>query len=269
MAGCDSDSPSLAPVIVAMGFSAFVTQVVMMRELVSVLAGNELIYGVVLGTWLLLTGMGSWTGITAGRLRWGLHLFLAAQVFVAVLPVVSVFVLRTLRNVVFLRGAALGVTETVIVCLVCLAPYCLLIGYLLALASALVPGGEEARGISRVYFLDCVGGGIAGLLFSFVLVIWLDHFQILYIAAAVTLLCIVRVAWQWGRRLVAAAAIVMGCLGLALLLAVGSRPVYGSRPVLAADRRVPGPVALRQSGRDAAGRAIQLHRERCGLVHHA
>ena len=105
---------------------------------------------------------------------------------------------------VFVRGAALGVTETVIVCVACLAPYCLLIGYLLALASALVPAGKEARGIGRVYFLDCVGGVIAGLAFSFVLVIWLDHFQILYVAAAVNLVCGVLAAWQFGRRCIAA-----------------------------------------------------------------
>ena len=131
------------------------------------MAGNELIYGIVLGAWLLLTGLGSWLGMTAGRLRRGLDVFLVAQVLVAVLPAVGVFLLRTLRNVVFLRGAALGVTETVIVCVVCLAPYCLLIGYLLALASALVPAGKEARGIGRVYFLDCVGGVVAGLVVQF------------------------------------------------------------------------------------------------------
>ena len=61
----------------------------MMRELVSVLAGNELIYGIVLGAWLLLTGLGSWLGMTAGRLRRGLDVFLVAQVLVAMLPAVS------------------------------------------------------------------------------------------------------------------------------------------------------------------------------------
>ena len=179
-----------APVIVGLGFSAFVTQVVMMRELVSVLAGNELIYGIVLGDVAALDRIGLVAGHD-GRSApsRAAACFSRRRYAVAVLPVVSVFLLRTLRNVVFLRGAALGVTETVIVCVVCLAPYCLLIGYLLALASALVPGGKEARGIGRVYFLDCVGGVIAGLVFSFVLVIWLDHFQILYVAAAVNSCC--------------------------------------------------------------------------------
>ena len=46
----------------------------------------------------------------------------------------DVFLLRWLRNVVFLRGAEVGVTETVASCFVLLAPYCLVTGYVLTVA---------------------------------------------------------------------------------------------------------------------------------------
>ncbi len=210
----------LAPVVIALGHSAFVTQVVLMRELVSVLAGNELIFGVVLGAWLLLTGLGSRLGTCSGRLRGELGVFLAAQLAVAAWPIVAVFLLRTLRNELFLRGAALGVTQSVIVCVACLAPYCLLMGYLLVSASALMSAGREARGIGRVYFLDCVGGVLAGVVFSFVLVRWLDHFQTLYLAAAVSLVGAAWAAWRSGYRGVAVASTVTGVCGLAVLVAV-------------------------------------------------
>jgi len=227
----------LSAAVAALGFSAFVTQVVLMRELVSVLAGNELIYGIVLGVWLLLTGLGSWLGMTAGRLRRGLDVFLAAQLLVAVLPIAEVFLLRTLRNVVFVRGAAVGVTETVVVCLVLLAPYCLLIGYLLTLASGVVPAEKEAEGIGKVYFLDSVGGVAAGLAFSFVLVIWLDHFQILYVAAALSLACAVLAAWHFRRRILLAAGVVLGIVLLAVaglwnLDDVSARILYRPQPIV-------------------------------------
>ncbi len=209
---------TLSAAVAALGFSAFVTQVVVMRELVSVLAGNELIYGIVLGVWLLLTGLGSWLGRTAGRLRRGLDLFHAAQLLVAVVPIAEVFLLRTLRNAIFVRGAAVGVTETVTVCLVLLAPYCLLVGYLLALASRLVATDKEARGIGEVYFLDSVGGVAAGLAFSFVLVLWLDHFQILYVAAALSLACATLAAWQSRQRILLAASILSA---IALVVVAG------------------------------------------------
>jgi len=191
--------------IAGLGFSAFLTQVTLMRELVTVFAGNELIYGIVLGVWLLLTGVGSRLGASAGRIARSLEVFLAAQVLVAVLPIVGVFALRTMHNVVFVRGAAVGVSEAVLVCVVLLAPYCVIAGYLLTLASHLaaavavgsgqsaVAAGSGLKGpdaIGRVYFLDSVGGIVGGLIFSLVLVLWLDHFQILYTAAAVNLACV-------------------------------------------------------------------------------
>lgn len=208
----DTDKPALALAVVALGFSAFITQVTLMRELVSVFAGNELIYGVVLGVWLLLTGLGSALGLTAGRLRRPLGLFLLSQLFIALLPIVAVLLLRGLRNVVFVRGAAVGVSETVLVCVVLLAPYCLLTGYLLTLASRIVPAREAPGGIGRVYFLDSLGGVVGGLLFSLLLVTWLDHFQILYVAAAACLVCVLPVAWGSGERGMAVAGV--ACLAL-------------------------------------------------------
>jgi len=189
--------------VVGLGVSAFLTQVTLMRELVSVLAGNELVFGIVLGAWFLLMGIGAALGRTGSRLRRPLGLFLVAQVLVALLPVADVWLLRWLRNVVFLRGAAIGVTETAIGCLVLLAPYCLLMGYLLTLATLIFPSRKEGEGIGGVYFLDSVGAVTGGLVFSFLLVGWLDHFQILYVPALLNLALAVWLAWASGRRRIA------------------------------------------------------------------
>jgi len=211
-------TPVLSAAIAGLGFSAFITQVTLMRELVTVFAGNELVYGIVLGVWLLLTGVGSRLGTTAGRVARSLDVFLAAQLLVAVLPIAEVFVLRTMVNEVFVRGAAVGVTETVLVCLVLLAPYCVVTGYLLTLASHIVAVRNGPDAIGSVYFLDSVGGIAGGLLFSLVLVLWLDHFQILYAAAAVTLACVLLLAWQSRRPLFVA----VGAILVVLLVAAAA-----------------------------------------------
>jgi len=44
----------LVPAPAALGASAFITQLVLMRELLSAFAGNELVLGIVLGSWFLL-----------------------------------------------------------------------------------------------------------------------------------------------------------------------------------------------------------------------
>jgi len=202
-----------------LGISAFMTQVTLMRELVSALAGNELVLGIVLGNWLLLTGFGSYVGKTAPRLRNPLAVLVAAQVAVAVLPVADVFVLRALRNVVFVRGAAVGITGTVFSCFVLLAPYCLVAGYLLTLASLILATKKEAASIGQVYFLDNVGDVVGGVLFSFILVWWWDHFQILYLPAFLNLLfaCLVALLFK-RKRLLATAAAVTAALAATTLL---------------------------------------------------
>ncbi len=204
----------------ALGVSAFITQLVLMRELLSVFSGNELIFGVVLGNWLLLTGAGSYLGKVSPRLKDPLTVLVAAQILVAVLPIVDVFLLRALRDRVFVRGAEVGVTETVLSCFVLLAPYCLIAGFLLTLASLILARDEkEPSSIGQVYFLDNVGDIVGGLLFSFVLVWLFDHFQILYFPALLNLLFAGLVARLFARRVLLAitAAVAIGLVGLVLM----------------------------------------------------
>jgi spermidine synthase len=193
---------------------------------------------------MLLTGIGSTLGKTASRLRSPISVFIVAEMFIALLPIADVFLLRWLRNVVFLRGAEVGVTETVASCFVLLAPYCLVTGYVLTVACTLAPtfrsasgrggsakgdspifadtktgtvpspsnapplqwGGFSPAGIGRVYLLDNLGNVLGGLAFLSVLVHWFDHFEMLYFAALLNLLFAILVAVSAGKRLFAAAA---------------------------------------------------------------
>jgi spermidine synthase len=195
-----------------------------MRELVCVFSGNELVFGVVLGNWMLLTGIGATLGKTVSRLRSPIGVFIAAEVLIALLPIADVFLLRWLRNVVFIRGAEVGVTETVASCFVLLAPYCLVTGYVLtvactAAATTTVAGrdSESVTGVAsysvsspaaigRVYLLDNLGNVLGGLAFLFVLVHWFSHFEMLYFAALLNLMFAVLVAVSVGRWLLAATA---------------------------------------------------------------
>ena len=205
--------------ISALGVSAFITQLVLMRELLSVFSGNELVFGIVLGNWLLLTGGGSYLGKVSPKLEDPIAVLIVAQILVAVLPIADVFLLRTLRDQFFVRGAEVGVTETVLSCFVLLAPYCLIAGFLLTLASLILARDEkEPASIGQVYFLDNVGDVVGGLLFSFVLVWLFDHFQILYFPVLLNLLLAGLVALLFGRRmlLTLAVAVTVGAVGLAL-----------------------------------------------------
>jgi spermidine synthase len=192
-AGC------LPAAVACLGVSAFLTQVTLMRELLGALAGNELVLGIVLGNWMLLAGLGAALGRSVGRLRAPLAVLIAAQAVLAVLPPAQVFLLRTLRDAVFVRGAEIGVTDTVISSFVLLAPYCLLLGYLLTLVSQVLARQQDAAGIGRVYFLDNLGSVLGGVLFSFLLVERLSHFGILYVPAVLNLAAAGLLAAATGR----------------------------------------------------------------------
>ncbi len=193
--------------VCTLGISSIVTQLTLMREMLRVFSGNELVLGIVLGNWMLLTGIGSAAGRTATRLRRPLDLLVAAQIVIAIVPIADVFLLRTLRNVVFIRGAEVGVTGTVASCFVLLAPYCLMAGYLLTLACRLLASGKRPESIGRVYFLDSIGDVLGGLLFSFVLIYWFDHFRILYFPALLNLLLACLTAAVFKRRALLAVAV--------------------------------------------------------------
>jgi spermidine synthase len=203
--------------ICCLGISALITQLTLMRELVCAFSGNELVFGIVLGNWLLLTGIGSALGKTAHRLRSPVAVLILAQILVALLPIADVFLLRTLRDVFFLRGVEVGVTGTVASSFVLLAPYCLVAGYLLTLACLVLAPDAEDSSIGQVYFLDNIGDMLGGLLFTFILIYLLQHFAILSLPALLNLVSAGLVA-VLARRPVLAAIAAVAALGLIALL---------------------------------------------------
>src|ERR1035437_8731979 len=180
----------------ALGVSCVMTQLALMRELLGAFSGNEMVLGVVLGLWLLLMGIGAWLGRTSDRLRNQLAALAVIQMLVALLPLVQVFLLRALRNVVFIRGAEVGVTETVGASFVLLLPYCLVAGYALTLACSILAREDGPSGIGRAYVADSIGSIFGGILFSLVLVRFLDHIAILVFPALLILLLAALVSFR-------------------------------------------------------------------------
>jgi len=186
--------------VAALGFSCVMTQLALMRELLSAFAGNEMVLGVVLGLWLLLMGVGTALGRTADRLRNPLAILVVIQILVAILPPMQVFALRALRNVVFVRGAEVGVTGTVLSSAALLLPYCLVAGYGLVLACSILNRIGDASGPGHVYVADSVGSVFGGVLFSFVLVQLLDHIALLVVPAILNLGTALWLCASLGRR---------------------------------------------------------------------
>ena len=93
------------------GAASVITQLTLMREMLGAFAGNELALGIMLGNWLLLTGIGAWLGRKSDKLCHRETILFTGLLLVALLPLGQLVLLRLLRNVVFLRGTTLGVGE--------------------------------------------------------------------------------------------------------------------------------------------------------------
>ncbi|MCK5296720.1 MAG: fused MFS/spermidine synthase, partial [Alphaproteobacteria bacterium] len=122
---------------------------------------------------------------------------------IAILPIIKVFALRALRNEFFIRGAEVGIPETVASCFVLLLPYCIISGFLLTLASKLLASTRDSSSIGQVYFLDNIGDMLGGFLFSFILVLFFNHFEILYFPALMNLFFAGLIALLFNKRFLA------------------------------------------------------------------
>lgn len=203
------DFATLLLCVGALGVSCVATQLVLMREMLCVFAGNELVLGIVLGNWLLLMGAGAWLGRWASLKPNRLGIFLGGQIAIALLPLLQLIAVRVLPLGVFTRGAMVGVTTTLLSSLLALLPYCLTAGFLLALACSLLADGREtSMGAGRVYVADSVGSILGGAVFSLLLVWVVNSFALLAGVGFLNLILAALLAWHSRRRRMLALALV-------------------------------------------------------------
>ncbi len=175
-------SPSRLPAVLSLGMVCQIGQIVLLRELLMVFHGNELSIGVILAVWMVGVGAGSRLGALAvERLaRPGLLLLLTTGGVVVILPA-TVLLIRALRGWFdVLPGAYLSIPDMAVATLVVISPVCLLLGAQFVLLSQLWRSGtdpQDTSGAGRTYIGEAVGNVIGGVVFTFLLVHWLNAFQ--------------------------------------------------------------------------------------------
>jgi spermidine synthase len=205
--------------IAALGLSSIATQLSLLRELLGAFSGNELVLGICLGNWFALTAAGAWIGAAAARLRRPGRVFVAGQFAAALIPLAQVAAVRGLRDVVFLRGEAVGLAGAWLGSLALLAPYCLAAGALLTLGCGIVGAGGRRSGVGPVYLADAAGSVAGGALFVFVLVPRFDHFALLCVPAFLNLSAGAFLAWRLRAPAFFATGVILAC-GLVLQAAL-------------------------------------------------
>jgi spermidine synthase len=168
-------------VVVATGIASVAVQLVFVREYLAQFEGNEIVIALIFFCWLVLGGIGTAaargfgtrmvppSAATLGRLSCLLAIF-------SVLQVVAV---RWLRDLVFIHGASVGFSATLGYVAVTIAPYALLVGFVLPYSMMVARIRTPDYPGNRIYLADNAGDVAGAALFSFALVYWLTPFQAL------------------------------------------------------------------------------------------
>jgi spermidine synthase len=169
--------------LLALGTSSVCVQLVVIREVMSSFSGNELVIGLVLGAWLLFTGLGSALGVPLARTARPERVLCWGHIIVAFLPFFQLAAIRALP-LLWVRGEMLGLGPAVLSSASVLFPYCLVAGAMIPVAGAFLSGRGTT---SKVYIADTVGDIAGGLIFSLVFVYTLSHWDSLILLGLLNL----------------------------------------------------------------------------------
>jgi spermidine synthase len=173
--------------ILAAGFTSITVQIILLREFLVIFNGNELVYGIILANWMLISGVGSYLGRRADKMKNQGMMILMIQLLMGILPVIITFLLYYMRGQLFMPGKMLSVIEVFYISFLLLLPFCLISGSLFALLCAVRSSGDGKNRVGNVYGLESIGSMAGGALFNFLLVYYLEPFQCLAIVMAVNL----------------------------------------------------------------------------------
>jgi spermidine synthase len=249
-----SGERTLLAAIMVSGINAIVTQVVLIRELISVLYGNEFVIGVLLANWMVLTGLGSLLGSRVARPGQPVRRVLVLLLVSIVLPSVTTFLVSYGRAMVFQPGTMIGFSEILVSTLLLLAPFCLASGFLFTALVQSIAERSPRASPALVYSWEAIGSAVGGLLFNLAAVYLLPTFTALAILAAINGFAAILLALHSGyRRLAALSGLAMlGVVIVALAADPGSagrRLIFtGQDLVFHADTPYGAVVVTEQSG---------------------
>ena len=173
--------------IIVLGLSSLITQVVYIREFLTIFSGNELVFGVLLANWLILTASGSFISkFVKFKENHHLNIIIIFQSIISVLPIIIITIFRVLKNQLFDFGVLLNISEIYIISFLMLLPYCILSGFLFPIYSKII--STQKNEIGKAYYFDTLGSIIGGILFNIVLIFLFDKIQTLTILLYVNLI---------------------------------------------------------------------------------
>jgi spermidine synthase len=196
---------SMSPFLFAgIGFQALVSQILLLREIMVVVAGHEMALGLMMASWLVGVFFGAIMATRAERRKkesfWPLGILFLCQLPLTFLVVVG------LRHARFLfpvpPGAPLAASWAASLIIASLFPIGATSGAMFPMASRLARGFREgqAKAIAKVYFWDAAGSLVAGLVVPLLLIPRVENLLVLAYCAVISSLLGTLGSSPWGKR---------------------------------------------------------------------
>lgn len=184
-----------------LGFSSLATQVFLIRECFSVLNGNELVIGIVMANWMLLTGAGAYLGRFFDRMNGKLIFLLFLQFLFSILPMLMILKLDLWKAVSLPTGSIPGLIQVIRSIFLFQLPFCLLNGFLFVVYVQVLSARTDKNATSGSYAIESIGGMFAGLLVNIFILKFSGMFTGLRILLVINLLVCLLYSLTCGIRL--------------------------------------------------------------------
>jgi spermidine synthase len=201
---------------ISIGFTSVITQIILIREFLSVYSSNELVIGILFSNWMLLTGLGAYIGKLNSPNKTISIVIL--QVLMGVLPLVTVFSLSFFRNIIFTPGRMLSPFEIYYSSLIILTPFCIVSGFLFTWLSKKVSELLKKNLISEIYSFEAIGSIAGGLLFNFLFLFLFSTFDSLKIIFVINFILAVLFLLVLNKKTAAAITALSGLIIIVLII---------------------------------------------------
>lgn len=212
----DLDEQQLKLSAFLLGSTSIIAQVILLREFLSVFSGNELVIGLVLANWMVLTGLGAYLGKFPLRIKRAFLVILSGLLLLSVLPFITAFLINFLKNRVFSVGAMIGVFQIFFSSFLLLIPFCLVSGFLFTYIAKSFSEIRNQNETGTIYGFESMGSVVGGLLSGLFFISVLSSIESLLMLSilngAVLLLTNLqepRKRFIWGPLMVAVTAFVL------------------------------------------------------------
>ena len=189
--------------LLIMGLSGIIAQIILLRELLVSFQGNELTIGIILANWLVLEAFGAFfIGKTVERTLRKMEIFVLLQLIFSLAFPLALYLSRIFKNILLTTpGEALGLGPIFYSSFLILLPVAIPHGALFTYGSKLYAQSfrEEAASIGKVYVLETIGTILGGLGITYLLIPYLNSFEIAFLLSLINSLISAFLLWP-GRK---------------------------------------------------------------------